>query len=106
MIKLPLSTAQMTQTHATLAKRLIEWRRFIAWIAHAPGLWGFYREKLPVPMQRANLIAIVVTLVAVASVLVLVRPGYRLATAFIVWVSCHVTWGSYLAWHLPPMSRD
>jgi hypothetical protein len=101
---MPASPA--TPTYAALAKRLLTSRRFIAWIAHAPGLWAVYGEVLPKPMQRANLIAVVATVVAVGSVCALVCRPYRLVTALIVWVMCHVTWGSYLAWHLPPSSRD
>ena len=53
-----------------------------------------------------NLIAAVLTLVAMAVAVTLVHPSYRLATALIVWGICHVIWGSYLAWQLPPISPD
>ena len=96
----------MMPTYTTLVKRVVVWRRFIAWIAHAPGLWFFYGETLSKPMQRANFVAAVITLVAVGGVLTLVHHTNRLAAALIVWGSCHVTWGSYLAWHLSPISSD
>ena len=53
-----------------------------------------------------NLIAAVLTLVAVAGAVTLVHAPYRLAAALIVWGTCHVIWGSYLAWQLPPISSD
>jgi len=93
-------------TRSAIARRLIAWRRPIAWIAHAPGLWFLFGETLSKRLRRMNLIAAVLTLVAVAGAFTLVHASYRLAAALIVWGTCHVIWGSYLAWQLPPVSPD
>jgi len=93
-------------TRSAIARRLVAWRRPIAWIAHAPGLWFLLGETLSKRLRRTNLIAIVVTLVMVGSVAALVHPPYRLPAVLIVWGICHVIWGSYLAWQLPSTEQN
>lgn len=93
-------------TRSAIARRLVAWRRPIAWIAHAPGLWFFFGETPSKRLRRTNLIAVALTLVAVGSVVALVHYPYRLPVVLIVWGICHVIWGSYLAWQLPSISPD
>jgi intracellular septation protein A len=75
-------------------------RLLIAWVGHAPGLWLIYREKLPRSLIAANAVAVFLTAIAIACVLVSGRFVHRIATAIVVWIFCHVLWGSYLVWHL------
>jgi hypothetical protein len=79
-------------------------RRATAWLIHAPGLWLLYGERLPRTLRRANALAVVLTLVAIA--LAWLRPPFepRALAALAALVTGHVLWGSYLTWRLP--SRD
>lgn len=93
-------------TRSAIARRLVAWRRPIAWVAHAPGLWFLLGERLSKRLRRTNLIAVALTVLAVGGVIPLVNDPYRLPAGLLVWGICHVVWGSYLAWNLPSISPD
>ena len=73
-------------------------RRVIAWGGHAPGLWVFYRERLPPRLWKANLIAVLLALVAMGCVGAITADG---VCVVLVWLLGHIAWGTYLACRLP-----
>ena len=72
-------------------------RRLVAWLGHAPGLWLFYREAVPVGLRRANLVAVLATLIAMTVAALALRAAWVL----FAWLAGHVVWGTVLAWRLP-----
>lgn len=76
-------------------------RRAVAWLGHAPGLWLCYREPLPRPLRRPNVVAVLGTLAAVTTAVLLAPHDGAALAALLTWATGHVAWGSYLAWHLP-----
>ena len=68
-------------------------RRSIAFLFHAPGLWLFYRERLPRRLVAANIVAIVLTVAAALAAFAKLGAGAAIAT----WASGHFVWGLVLA---------
>lgn len=81
-------------------------RRAAAWLFHAPGLYVFHGEKLAPPVLRANAVAAVLTVAAIAAALALAPPHLRIFAAIGAWLVGHVAWGAYLVAHLPPRDGD
>lgn len=80
-------------------------RRLVAFGGHAPALWLFYREALPVPLRRPNVIAVAATLVMMAVVPFAARAaGAATEAGWLVlgtWLVGHFAWGTFLAVKLP-----
>jgi hypothetical protein len=76
-------------------------RRLVALVGHAPGLWLAYREPIPPELRRANVVAVMATVVAMAAALVFVDEGGWLRPV-VAWLVGHLAWGMFLAWRLPP----
>jgi hypothetical protein len=80
-------------------------RQLVAFACHAPGLYLFYRERLTGALVRHNLVAIALTLVAMAVAWALAPAGYELWGPLGAWVVGHAAWGAYLALRLPHRRR-
>lgn len=80
-------------------------RRAAAWLFHAPGLFLIHGEKLAPRVLRANAVAAVLTVAAIAAALYFAPPPQRIFAAIAAWLVGHVAWGSYLVRHLPPEPR-
>ena len=76
-------------------------RRWVAALGHAPALWLLYREKLPRPLVRQNVIAAIATLVVIMLAASLAPPGRRFAAAVAAWLCGHFAWGILLFVRLP-----
>jgi hypothetical protein len=72
----------------------------IAFFFHAPGLWLLYRLRIGPQTQRQNVIAIALTLMAMAIVHVLTHDVFAVGLA---WLAGHAAWGTWLA---ARVSRD
>ena len=68
----------------------------LAFAFHAPGLRIFAGHRLRPPIVRLNVVAIGLTLVAIAMAASLHER--RLLAGFIAWVICHFLWSICLAW--------
>ena len=68
----------------------------IAFVFHAPGLRLFAGYRLRPPILRLNLVAIGLTLLAMAMAAWLFER--RLLAVFTAWVICHFLWSTCLAW--------
>ena len=69
----------------------------MAWLAffcHAPGLWLFHRFTLGPRTKRENLVAVVMTLLAMG-VAFAATQGW--SASFAAWLLGHVAWGAWLA---------
>lgn len=77
-------------------------RRLLAFFGHAPALWLFYRETIPVPLRRPNAIAVALTLAAMAASYALVPEGSAGVATLAAWILGHFAWGTFLAARLPP----
>jgi hypothetical protein len=79
-------------------------RLLVALVAHAPGLWLFYREPLPTALRRPNLIAVGLTLIAMAVAALTAPAGARALPVLGLWAAGHFAWGAYLCARLPRAS--
>src|SRR5262245_17477807 len=68
----------------------------LAFAFHAPGLRVFAGYRLRPPILRLNIVAVVLTLVAMA--LAASLSERHLLAVFIAWVTCHFLWSICLAW--------
>ena len=78
------------------------WRRLVAFVGHAPGLWLVYGESLPASMKRANVVAVAVTLLAMVAAAIVAPHGRAIMAAVAAWLVGHGLWGAYLFVRLPP----
>ncbi len=76
-------------------------RRLVALVGHAPGLWLVYREPLPAPVRRPNVVAVGLTLAAMAAAGLLAPDGRRGVAVLVTWIVGHFAWGIWLARALP-----
>ncbi len=81
-------------------------RRCIAALGHAPALWLLYREKLPPPLIRQNVLAVGATLLVVLLAASLAPPGRRVAAAVAAWLCGHLAWGVLLFFRLPTRADE
>jgi len=76
----------------------VRWRLLMVGFAfHAPGLRLFFGRAVPAAARRENFVAIVCTLISVATT-AWVNGNWMWVA--VVWVVAHFTWGARLAWHL------
>jgi len=66
----------------------------IAFFFHAPGLRLVFGRRLGRRTKRWNVVALFVTMVAMATAYILVRDA---VAPVLAWAICHVIWGSWLA---------
>jgi hypothetical protein len=65
----------------------------VAFLFHAPGLFVFYRERIPRRLWLGNAVAVAVTLVAAG----LAWQRWGGIGALAAWGGGHLLWGGYLA---------
>lgn len=90
------------QEGGTTLKGRANRRRLVALFTHAPGLWIFFRERLPAHLLKDNLWALLGTLLAMLAPFAI--PAFRERAgwlALIAWLLGHFAWGVYLAVRLP-----
>lgn len=68
----------------------------IAFAFHAPGLRFLAGYRLRAPIMRLNVVAVGLTLVAMA--IAASTFERRLLAVFTAWVTCHFLWSTCLAW--------
>jgi hypothetical protein len=72
-------------------------RRLVAVLGHAPGLWLIHRQLLPRRLLVANIMAVAITIVAMAAAYRISAPPWRLGSTLATWGALHLIWGLYLA---------
>ena len=77
-------------------------RRATALFFHAPGLWLLFREPIPASLRFPNLIAIMLTVIAMGLSITLAPQGSRVVATVSAWLIGHLLWGTILAVRLPP----